>query len=472
MSMTGKNEIFSAASAADAVRIRKDAILTLVITDQGADGEGIGKWEGFTVFVKDTVIGDTVEARIMKAKKTYGYAKLLRVLAPSSFRVCAPCPVARPCGGCQLQHLSYERQLLFKEDRVRQHLIRIGGFSHIPLEPPIGMEDPWHYRNKAQFPVGRAKDGRIIAGFYAGHTHAIIEAADCLLGVPENRAILDIILSHMERHNIEPYDEAAHSGAVRHILIRKGFFTKELMACIVSGTDRLPAEEELTASLLSIPGMASVSLNINKTAGNKILGERIRLLGGKMTITDHISGLSFALSPLSFFQVNPVQTEKLYAKALEYAALTGAETVWDLYCGIGTISLFLARKAAMVYGVEVIPQAIEDAQHNAAANRLSNVRFFCGKAEEIFVNAQINGSAKADVVVVDPPRKGCDRSLLEAILAVSPKRVVYISCDSATLARDAKILSEGGYSLSRCCPVDMFPHTVHVETVALLTKNG
>ena len=337
---------------------RKNDLVTLEIEDCGIDGEGIGKADGFTVFVKDAVIGDTVLAKIIKAKKNYGYGRLMEILKPSPYRVEPKCAIARQCGGCQLQALSYEKQLEFKENKVRGHLERIGGFSNLPMEPIIGMDEPYHYRNKAQFPVGRAKDGRIVTGFYAGRTHSIIENRDCALGVPENKEVLDRVISHMEKYGIEPYDEGTGKGLVRHVLIRYGFFTGEVMVCLILNGTRLPKEEELVETLREIPGMTSITININKKRSNVILGEELRLLWGKPYITDKIGDISYQISPLSFFQVNPRQTGKLYAKALEYADLHGEETVWDLYCGIGTISLFLAQKAKFVRGVEIIPAAI------------------------------------------------------------------------------------------------------------------
>ena len=451
---------------------RKNDLVTLEIEDCGTDGEGIGKADGFTVFVKDAVIGDTVAAKIIKAKKHYGYGRLMEVVKPSPHRVEPKCACARQCGGCQLQALSYEQQLIFKEKKVRGHLERIGGFSDLPMEPIIGMEEPYHYRNKAQFPVGRGKDGRIIAGFYAGRTHSIIENRDCALGVSVNKEILDRVIAYMERYGVEPYNEETGKGLVRHILIRYGFFTGEVMVCIIANGGRLPMHEKLVESLCKIPGMTSITLNINKERNNVILGEKLRLLWGQGYITDKIGEVSYQISPLSFYQVNPYQTQKLYAKALEYADLHGEETVWDLYCGIGTISLFLAQKAKFVRGVEIVPQAIEDARRNAALNGIENVEFFVGKAEEVLPQEYEKHGVYADVIVVDPPRKGCDETLLQTIVKMKPQRVVYVSCDSATLARDLKYLCAEGYELKKVCPVDQFGQTVHVETVVLLSRKA
>ena len=449
---------------------RKNDIVTLDIEDCGVDGEGIGKADGFTVFVKDAVIGDRVTAKIMKAKKNYGYGRLMEILKPSPYRAEPKCAFARQCGGCQLQALSYEQQLAFKEKKVRGHLERIGGFTELPMEPIIGMDEPYHYRNKAQFPVGKNKEGRIITGFYAGRTHTIIENRDCALGVSQNKEVLNRVIAHMEAYGIEPYNEETGKGLVRHILIRYGFFTGEVMVCLVLNGSSIPQKERLIEHLLEIPGMTSITINVNKKRSNVILGEEIRLLWGKPYITDKIGDISYQISPLSFFQVNPLQTGKLYSKALEYADLHGEETVWDLYCGIGTISLFLAQKAKFVRGVEIIPAAIENANDNARLNGVENVEFFVGKAEEVLPAEYKKNGIYADVIVVDPPRKGCEESLLATMIEMQPKRIVYVSCDSATLARDLKYLCERGYELRKVCPVDQFGGTVHVETCVLLSK--
>ena len=451
------------------MEFRKNDLVTLEIEDCGIDGEGIGKADGFTVFVKDAVIGDTVTAKIIKAKKNYGYGRLMEVLKPSPYRVEPKCEFARQCGGCQLQALSYDQQLVFKTNKVKGHLERIGGFTDIPMEPIIGMDELFHYRNKAQFPVGRNKEGKIVTGFYAGRTHNIIENRDCALGVAENKEVLDRVIAHMEKYGIEPYNEATGKGLVRHVLIRYGHFTKEVMVCLILNGNKLPKEEQLVKSLCEIPGMTSITINVNKKHSNVILGEEIRLLWGQEYITDRIGDISYQISPLSFYQVNPMQTQKLYAKALEYADLHGEETVWDLYCGIGTISLFLAQKAKFVRGVEIVPAAIENAKENAKLNGLENTEFFVGKAEEVLPREYKKNGVYADVIVVDPPRKGCDETLLETMIEMNPERIVYVSCDSATLARDLKYLCARGYELRKVCPVDQFGMTVHVETVVLLS---
>ena len=453
---------------------KKNDVFQVRIEDMSDTGEGIGKTDGFIWFVKDAVIGDMVEARVMKTKKSYGFARLIQVLEPSACRVTPRCPSARQCGGCQLQAMSYEEQLRFKENKVRNNLSRIGGLTEIPMEPIIGMDEPWRYRNKAQFPFGKDKDGRIITGFYAGRTHAIIEQEDCLLGVEENQPILDCIRGFMEEYHIAPYEEELHKGLIRHVLIRKGFTTGELMVCLVLNGDvkKLKAPKVLVERLVKLfpSHMASISCSINREKTNVIMGKEIVNLHGPGYITDYIGNVCYRISPLSFYQVNPVQTQKLYGTALEYAGLTGEETVWDLYCGIGTISLFLAQKAKKVYGVEIIPQAIDDARANAKLNHFENVEFFVGKAEEVLPEQYEKNQVYADTIVVDPPRKGCDSVCLDTIVKMAPEKVVYVSCDSATLARDVKYLGERGYEVKRVKTVDMFPWSGHVETVCLLSK--
>ena len=476
----------------------KNDIVTVRIEDIGTEGEGIGKLEGFTLFVKDAVMGDVVEARLVKVKKNYAYARLEKVLTPSPLRVEPVCPYHKQCGGCQIQAMSYEAQLQFKENKVKNNLVRIGGFDQLfiesVMEPVVGMEQPWHYRNKAQFPVGTDKDGRIITGFYAGRTHSIIANTDCALGVEENQPILQKVLAYMQNENISAYDETTGQGLVRHILIRKGFTSGEIMVCLVINGKSLPKEDGLVSTLREIPGITSIWLNYNTKNTNVIMGTEGRVLWGQNTITDVIhrrsleeinsgkdclrydskknapQGITFAISPLSFYQVNPIQTEKLYSLALEYAGLTGEETVWDLYCGIGTISLFMAQCAKAVYGVEIVPQAIEDARKNAERNHIENATFYVGKAEEVLPRLYEEEHIFADVICIDPPRKGCDEACLNTIIKMAPQRIVYVSCDSATLARDLKYLCENGYEIRKVRAVDQFGQTVHVETVVLLSK--
>ena len=514
---------------------RKGQEIKVRIIDIGMRGEGIGKLEdGYTVFIKDAVIGDYVRAGIMKANKSYAYAHLEQILQASPHRVEPLCPVARQCGGCQLQALSYEQELVYKENKVRSDLIRIGGFSEeeidAVMEPIVGMQDnpngPWRYRNKAQVPVGysgavksasgtsasgggrgdrngwngaakggSAKNnggpGRVVAGFYAGRTHSIIPMTDCMLGEEINREIINRVLTYMEIHKVPPYDEESGKGLVRHILIRSGKFSGQIMVCLVVNGESLPFESDLVDYLVSVPGMKSIVLNTNTERTNVILGRQLRTLWGSDEIEDTLhaydvssegafvpaaESVTFLISPLSFYQVNPEQTQKLYSLAMNYAGLTGKETVWDLYCGVGTISLFMARRAGKVCGVEIIPEAIENAKQNAARNGIENAEFFVGKAEEVlpdYVKARkaAGEDPDIDVICVDPPRKGCDVKCLETILDIRPERVVYVSCDPATLARDLRILADGGYRLQKVRPVDQFGHTVHVETVVLITRN-
>lgn len=453
---------------------KKNDIVVIKIEDMGTEGEGIGKAEGFPLFVKDAVIGDEIKARIVKVKKNYGYGRLEEILTPSPFRATPRCTYNRQCGGCQLQSLSYDKQLEFKQQKVRNNLLRIGGFSAEELErimePIVSMEDCWHYRNKAQFPIGTDKQRNPIAGFYAGRTHTIIANTDCALGVSENKEILEAVLLWMRSYRIPAYEEKSGKGLVRHVLIRKGFTSGELMVCLVINGKKLPKAKELVEALVQIKNMTSVSYSVNEKNTNVIMGTEIVPLWGKETIQDAIGDISFSISPLSFYQVNPVQTKKLYELAVEYAQLTGKETVWDLYCGIGTISLFMARRAGRVYGVEIIPQAIRDAKENAERNGIKNAEFFVGKAEEVLPEKYVREGISADVIVVDPPRKGCDEKCLETMLKMRPERIVYVSCDSATLARDLKLLREGGYEPVRVRAVDQFPMSVHVETVVLLAK--
>jgi 23S rRNA (uracil1939-C5)-methyltransferase len=462
---------------------KKDDCVTLHIEDIGTGGEGIGKADGFTFFVKDAIVGDVIEAKVMKLKKNYGYARLMKVLTPSKDRVEPKCPVARQCGGCQIQEMRYEAQLAFKQKMVQNNLERIGGLSDFEMYPVIGMETPYAYRNKAQFPVGEDKDGNIVIGFYAGRTHHIVEQTDCCIGAPENGEVLRKVKAYMQKNQIRPYNEEHHSGIVRHILIRTGYHTKEIMVCLIVNAAKascLKNAEQLTELLREIDGMTSIMVNYNTDKTNVILGRKSEVLWGQPYIEDYIGDVKYQISPQSFFQVNPMQTEKLYAKALEYAGLTGNETVWDLYCGIGTISLFLAKNARKVYGVEIVPQAIEDARNNAKRNGIDNAEFFVGKAEEVVPafyekalkqaqDSEAGKSIRPDVVVVDPPRKGCEEVLLETIVKMQPQRIVYVSCDSATLARDLKFLSANGYAVKKVQPVDQFGHSVHIETVVLLS---
>ncbi len=488
---------------------KKNELVTLEITDLGSGGEGIGRADGYTLFVKGAVVGDVIEARVLKAKKTYGYAKIERLLHPSGERVEPVCPVAGRCGGCQLQQMSYQAQLAWKERKVKECLERIGGvtfFTPAPkgsggadFFPILGMGEPFAYRNKAQFPVGKDKNGRIVTGFYAGHTHALISCDRCAIQSPINEVICKTVCDYMEQYRIAPYEEATHTGLVRHILTRVGETTGEVLVCLILNGTSLPKAEVLAEQLRKAVEefscgeaeknkcqtfhgntgkrepefiLKGVCLNVNLEKTNVILGEKIIPVWGDTYITDYIGGVAYQISPLSFYQVNPKQTRVLYGKALEFADLTGKEVVWDLYCGIGTISLFLAAKAKQVYGVEIVPQAIADAKENARRNGITNAEFFVGAAEDVLPAKyrESGGSMRADVIVVDPPRKGCDERLLQTVVDMEPERIVYVSCDPATLARDVKYLEGKGYGLVKAQPVDMFPMTEHVECVVLMSK--
>lgn len=473
----------------------KNDVLEVEIIDQGTTGEGIGKIEGYALFVKDTVVGDVVRVKIMKAKKNYAFAKLIEIVKPSPYRVEPVCPKANSCGGCQLQAMNYQQQLKFKEEKVYNNIKRIGGITEFEMKPIMGMEElclkgkeengPFHYRNKAQFPVGVNRDGQIVSGFYAGRTHSIVEVESCALGMQRdetwmgsdvNARVMEIVKTFMEVRGITPYDEKSHKGLVRHVLIRIGAKTGQVMVCVVINGDKLPYSQELVEKLLAIPEMSDISININKEKNNVILGKKIISLYGPGYIEDYIGDVKFRISPLSFFQVNPTQTEKLYGKALEYAGLTGNETVWDLYCGIGSISLFLAKSAKKVIGVEIVPEAIRDARINAEINGIENAEFLLGAAEEVvpkyFEEHQGEAECRPDVIVVDPPRKGCDEVLLKTMVEMAPERIVYVSCDSATLARDLKWLEGNGYKVKEVTPCDMFGQTVHVESVVLMSKEN
>ena len=457
------------------LNLKKNQEVSLTIEDFTKEGEGLGKYQGFPLFVKDTVIGDEVKVSITKLKKNYGYARLVEIIKPSEDRVTPLCPVARQCGGCKLQQISYDKQLHFKKGLVEGCLTRIGGFEkediEQKMEPVYGMKEPWHYRNKAQFPVGYDKEGNLVAGFYAGRTHSIVANTNCAIQAKVTHPIVEKVLAYMRGNKISAYDEKNHSGLIRHILTRVGFTTGEIMVClIVNGTAKqLKNINKLVDKLKEIEGMTSIIVNTNTDKTNKILGLHCETVWGQDYIEDYIGDIKYQIGPLSFYQVNPQQTKVLYSKALEYADLKGQELVWDLYCGIGTISLFLAQKAKQVYGVEIIKEAIDDARRNATLNHMDNVEFFVGKAEEIVPAQYEKTGIHPDVIVVDPPRKGCDAALLNTMLDMAPERIVYVSCDPATLARDLKILCAEKYTLEKVAVVDQFSHSVHVETVVLLS---
>jgi 23S rRNA (uracil1939-C5)-methyltransferase len=436
----------------------------------GHSGEGVGRYEGLTIFVPGGAPGDTLRAKIIEVKKNYARASLVEVVAPSPDRVAPPCPVVGECGGCQLQHISYEAQLRLKHQQVADAIERLGKLEGVTIHPTLGMNDPWHYRNKAQFPVG-LRSGQIVAGFFAPGTHRIVDIEHCNIQHPLGNEIMAAAKELARQFGVPIYDERTHKGVLRHVLARVGRGTGEAMAVLVTNGPEFPSASKFAKGLLErVPALVSVVQNINPEQTNVVLGRKSKVLAGKDHIIDYIGDLEFAISPVSFFQVNPAQTEVLYGKALEYAGLTGSETVLDVYCGIGTISLFLARNAREVIGIEVVPPAIEDARENAERNRVGNARFICGDAAVEMPKLAEHG-VRADVIVVDPPRAGCDAPVLQAMAAVGPERIVYVSCNPASLARDLGILTGLGYRVTEVQPVDMFPHTSHVECVARLVRD-
>lgn len=448
--------------------ISKNQEYIIEITDLGNHGEGIGKIEGYTLFVKGALPKEKVKVLVVKTNKTYGYGKLIEIITPSTDRVEPQCPVANRCGGCTLQHLKYEAQLLQKQNKVRENIKRIGGFENINVNPTIGMDMPYHYRNKSQYPVNNA-GGNINIGFYSLGSHKIVNYDNCLISGKVNQKIIKAIREFIEENNIPAYNEETGKGLIRHILIREGYYTNEILVCLVVNSNKFKYKREFVSSLSNIENIKSIVVNYNTSKTNVILGKKCQTLWGEDYITDKIGDIKFRISPLSFFQVNPIQTFKLYSKVLEYANLKGNEIVIDAYCGIGTISLFLAQKAKKVYGIEIVPQAIENANENTKINNINNAEFFLGKSEDIVPKLYSEKGVKPDVMVVDPPRKGCQESLLKLMLNMKPEKIVYVSCDSATLARDLKILCENGeYEIVEVQPVDMFPHSYHIESVCAL----
>lgn len=443
------------------------------IISQGYEGEGIAKIDNkYPIFIEGALKGEKVKVRIVKVNKNFAYGKLMEVLEASEERVNPPCAIYKRCGGCKLQHASYKAQLDFKWDRVKDCVSKIGKLDPSIVKYPLGMENPWRYRNKVQLPIGLI-NGEVKIGFFAPRSHDIIDMESCLIQDEIGDKVVKLTREWIEKFNIRPYNvdgEYDEKGIVRHIMIRRGFTTNEVMVVLVTNGEKLPHKEEFVDLMVkNIPGIKSVIQNINSKKTNVILGLESKTLWGEDTISDYIGDFRFNISPLSFFQVNPIQTEVLYGKALEYANLTGNEEVFDAYCGTGTITLFLSQKAKKVYGVEIIPQAIDNAWINAKENKVENVEFFVGESEVVIPDL-INNGVKADVVVVDPPRKGCDKKLLDAITNIDAKKIVYVSCDPSTLGRDLQVLEENGYKTLEVQPVDMFPNTAHIENVALLIK--
>ena len=451
------------------IPVKKNEVYKIEISGMTHEGQGVGRIDNFTIFVDGPIKGEEVEIKIIEVKKSYAVGKLIKILKASPERVEPPCKVYHRCGGCSLQHMSAEAALKFKTDVVTENIRRIGGLKDVVIHDTIGMENPFNYRNKAQYPVGMQK-GEMVVGFYAKRSHDIVNSPVCIIQHSDSDKAKLIVKRFLEENKISIYDETTGKGLVRHIMTRIGFNTGELMVVLVLNGSSLPKQDKLVKMLTEeMPQIKSIVLNVNTAKTNVILGSKNIVIYGDDSITDYIGKFKFNISPLSFFQVNPVQTEVLYNKALEYAGLTGEETVFDLYCGIGTISLFLSEKAKKVYGVEVVEDAIRDAKENAKLNGVNNVEFIVGEAERIIPDMYSKG-IKADVVVVDPPRKGCDEVLLETLVNMSPKRIVYVSCNPSTLARDLAFLSEKGFEVLEVQPVDMFPWSSHVECVVLMSR--
>ena len=440
------------------------------IVDIGQGGVGIGKYEGFTVFVDGGLVQDKIKVKITKSKKNYAVGDMIEIIEKSPFRVARKCSEnLRQCGGCQIQELDYQKQLDIKTNEVKQVISRIGKLDDVVIHDTLGMEHPFRYRNKAQFPIQK-KDNMPVIGFYKKKSHDLISTDECIIQHEVNDKIIKIIKTYIRAYNVSIYDEKTHKGLLRHVVTKVGFTTGEVMIVLVANGKKLPYLKELASVLKeNIPGFKTLVVNVNTQKTNVILGKENIVAYGDGMIRDYIGELVFEISPLSFFQVNPLQTEVLYNKALEYANLGENDTVFDIYCGIGTISLFLAQKAKKVYGIEIVEDAIKDAKRNAKINNMDNVEFYVGKAEEVVPKMYSEGKT-ANVVVVDPPRKGCDEKVLDTIVSMKPDRVVYVSCNPSTLARDLAYLNERGYKCHEIQPVDMFPHSVHVENVAWLSK--
>lgn len=450
--------------------VKKNEHSIIEITDISSDGNGVGAIDGFTVFVPMTAIGDKAEIIVVKVLSSYAVGRMMKLIEPSPDRQDAPCPVFKRCGGCHLQHINYKAQLNVKKNFIEAAFRRIGGFAGFECDEIIGMDEPFRYRNKCIFPIGADKSGEIISGFYARRSHDIIPIEDCIAGSELNRHINNAVLEYMRENNISVYDEAKHTGIVRRVFIRSAVTTGETMVVLSVNSDNIPRRERLIKKLRAVSeDIVSIYININKTKTNNVLGRENKLIYGKEVICDTLCGIEFKISPHSFYQINPIMTEKLYGKALELADISKDDTVMDIYCGIGTISLAAAKKAKSVIGVEIVEQAIINAWENAENNGITNAVFYAESAEDA-VPRLIDDGIRPDVVILDPPRKGSDTATLNAIVSAAPKRIVYVSCNVSTLARDAKLLAEHGYIPQKCIGVDMFPHTCHVETVVLMSR--
>ncbi|WP_371381200.1 23S rRNA (uracil(1939)-C(5))-methyltransferase RlmD [Sporomusa aerivorans] len=451
--------------------VTKGQAYTIEITGLGHSGEGVGRYQDFTVFVPGALPGETVTAEITTVKKTYAVGALTTVRIPSPYRIVPECGIYDRCGGCQLQHLKYEEQLQAKRRQVVDAVTRIGKLPDVVIHPTLGAGNPWYYRNKMQFPVG-SQQGNVVIGCFSQGSHDIVDTDNCLIQHQSNNAIVRELRAIIAELGITPYDEQTGQGVIRHVLGRVGTATGEIMVVLVTATDRLPKREALIERLKAkVSGLVSIVQNINSKKTNIIMGDKTVTLWGRDTITDKLGEFSFNISARSFFQVNTVQAEVLYNQAVQYAGLTGSETVIDAYCGTGTITLFLARHAARVYGIEIIEQAIRDARQNAVNNQVDNAEFIVGDAVEVMPRLYKQG-IRPDVVVVDPPRAGCEQKVLETFARMEPKRIVYVSCNPASLARDLAVLSGLGYEAGEIQPVDMFPMTYHVESVALIVRKS
>ena len=446
---------------------KKNATLTLEITGYTAEGMGVARWDGRVVFVPGTILGERWEVQLLKVKTNVAWGRAVRLLAPSPERVELDCPLAGRCGGCQYRHMTYEEELHAKRQRVQDALTRVGGVS-LELPQVLGAEDPLRYRNKVQFPVAQEKRG-LAVGYYRARSHDVLDVADCLLQPEAVTTLRRAFKGWMERYRVPAYDEGTRQGLIRHLYVRTNQ-AGEALCCVVANGARLPHAPELVQALRqAVPALAGLVLNTNTKDTNVILGPSYRTIWGRDFLEERLCGMTFRLSVPSFFQINRAQTERLYAQALEFAGLTGRETVLDLYCGIGTISLALAQRAGQVIGAEIVPEAVQDAQANAARNQVDNARFLCGDAGEAAFQLAAEG-IRPQVICVDPPRKGLAPEVPEILASMEPERIVYVSCDPATLARDVKRFGELGYPAVKAQAVDLFPRTAHVETVCLLSK--
>lgn len=450
--------------------VQKNQSIDLIFTDITHEGNGVGKVEGYPIFVPLVLPGETASIKVVKVNKKFAFGKLLEIKEASPERETPPCAVFHKCGGCQLQHMSYSMELEMKQNQVKNVMKKIAHLEDVPVHPVVGMEEPWRYRNKIQIPVGE-KNGELITGFYRQRSHEIIDDMDtCVIQDHTGDDLQEAVRKMADQLGISAYDEVSHQGELRHIIVRSAYETGKAMVVLVTRTEKVPQLKALIEELTqTYPQITSVIQNINADKTNVILGKQSRTLYGDDYLVDHMGDLEFLISAHSFYQVNPPQTKHLYEQALAYAAVDADDTVVDAYCGIGTISLFLAQQAKQVYGVEIVPEAIQDAKMNAKRNKLDNVHFEVGKAETVMPEWTKEG-LRPDVIVVDPPRKGCDEGLLQAMMDMGPKRIVYVSCNPSTLARDLRILADGGYEIREIQPVDMFPQTMHVESVTLLEK--